>query len=75
MEGLDLEDPANEPQYEKEGFLEMGVSPIQAPDKPTYVTLHFEQGVPTAIDGKEMGAVELVETLNKLGGRKRHRSC
>ena len=67
-EGLDLEDPANEPQYEKEGFLEMGVSPIQAPDKPTYVTLHFEQGVPTAIDGKEMGAVELVETLNKLGG-------
>lgn len=67
-EGLDLEDPANEPQYEKEGFLEMGVSPIQAPDKPTYVTIHFEQGVPTAIDGKEMGAVELVETLNKLGG-------
>ena len=46
----------------------MGVSPIQAPDKPTYVTIHFEQGVPTAIDGKEMGAVELVETLNKLGG-------
>ncbi len=67
-EGLDLEDPANEPQYEKEGFLEMGVSPIQAPDKPTYVTIHFEKGVPTAIDGKEMGAVELVSTLNKLGG-------
>ncbi|MBQ3567242.1 MAG: argininosuccinate synthase, partial [Oscillospiraceae bacterium] len=67
-EGLDLEDPANEPQYEKEGFLEMGVSPIQAPDKPTYVTIHFEQGIPTAIDGKEMGAVEIVSTLNKLGG-------
>ena len=67
-EGLDLEDPANEPMYEKEGFLEMGVSPIQAPDKPTYVTIHFEKGVPTAIDGKEMGAVELVEYLNKLGG-------
>ena len=67
-EGLDLEDPANEPQYEKEGFLEMGVSPIQAPDKPTYVTIHFEKGIPTAIDGKEMGAVELVKTLNKLGG-------
>ena len=67
-EGLDLEDPKNEPQYNKEGFLEMGVSPEMAPDKPTYVTVHFEKGVPTAVDGKEMGAVELVETLNKLGG-------
>ena len=67
-EGLDLEDPANEPMYEKEGFLEMGVSPLQAPDKPTYVTIHFEKGVPTAIDGKEMGAVELVTKLNELGG-------
>ena len=67
-EGLDLEDPKNEPQYNKEGFLEMGVSPEMAPDKPTYVTVHFEQGVPTAVDGKEMGAIELVETLNKLGG-------
>ena len=67
-EGLDLEDPANEPQYLKEGFLEMGVAPEAAPDKPTYVTIHFEQGVPTAIDGKEMNAVELLETANKLGG-------
>ena len=67
-EGLDLEDPANEPQYEKPGFLEMGVSPVQAPDVPSYVTIHFEKGVPTMIDGKEMGAVELVETLNKIGG-------
>ncbi len=67
-EGLDLEDPANEPQYNKPGFLEMGVSPEAAPDKPTYVTVHFEKGVPTAVNGKEMGAVELVETLNKLGG-------
>ena len=67
-EGLDLEDPANEPQYEKEGFLEMGVSPIQAPDKPTYVSIHFEKGIPTAIDGKKMGAVEIIETLNKIGG-------
>lgn len=67
-EGLDLEDPANEPQYEKEGFLELGVSPLQAPDKPAYLTLHFEKGVPTAIDGKPMGAVELIETLNKIGG-------
>lgn len=67
-EGLDLEDPKNEPLYNKEGFLEMGVSPEMAPDKPTYVKLHFEKGIPTAVDGKEMGAVELVETLNKLGG-------
>ena len=67
-EGLDLECPANEPQYNKPGFLELGVSPEQAPDVPTYVTIHFEKGVPTAVDGKEMGAVELVEYLNKLGG-------
>lgn len=67
-EGLDLEDPKNEPMYNKEGFLEMGVSPEMAPDKPTYVTVHFEKGIPTAVDGKEMGAVEIVETLNKLGG-------
>ena len=67
-EGLDLEDPANEPQYNKEGFLELGVSPEQAPDKPTYVTISFEKGVPVAVDGKKMPAVEIVETLNKLGG-------
>ena len=67
-EGLDLEDPANEPQYEKPGFLEMGVSPIQAPDKPTYVTIHFEKGIPTAVDGKKMNGTELVTALNKLGG-------
>ena len=67
-EGLDLENPANEPQYNKPGFLELGVSPEQAPDEPTYITIHFEKGIPTAIDGKEMGAVELVEYLNQLGG-------
>ena len=67
-EGLDLECPANEPQYNKPGFLELGVSPEQAPDVPTYVTIHFEKGIPTAVDGKEMGAVELVEYLNQLGG-------
>ena len=67
-EGLDLENPANEPQYNKEGFLELGVSPEQAPDTPTYVKIHFEKGVPTAIDGKEMEAVEIVKTLNALGG-------
>lgn len=67
-EGLDLEDPANEPLYEKEGFLELGVSPMQAPDKPTYTTIHFEKGIPTSVDGKKMGAVDLIETLNKIGG-------
>ncbi len=67
-EGLDLEDPANEPQYEKEGFLEMGVSPVQAPDCPTYLTLHFEKGVPTAIDGKKTDAVSLMAKLNEVGG-------
>ena len=67
-EGLDLENPANEPQYNKPGFLELGVSPEQAPDEPTYVTIHFEKGVPTAVDGVEMGAVELVAKLNALGG-------
>ncbi len=67
-EGLDLEDPANEPMYNKEGFLELGVSPEQAPDKPTYVTISFEKGNPVAIDGEKLGAVELVKKLNKLGG-------
>ena len=67
-EGLDLEDPANEPLYNKEGFLEMGVSPEMAPDKPTYVTIHFEKGVPTAIDGVDMDSVALVSKLNELGG-------
>ena len=65
-EGLDLENPANEPDYDK--ICELGVSPWAAPDKSTYVTIHFEKGVPTSIDGKKMGAVELIETLNKIGG-------
>ena len=68
-EGLDLEDPANEPQYNHPGFLELGVSPEQAPDEPTYVTIHFEKGKPTAINGKEMNGVEVVTMLNELGGK------
>ncbi len=68
-EGLDLEDPANEPQYLKEGFLEMSVAPELAPDEPTYITIHFEKGVPVAIDGKEMKGLEIVEKLNELGGK------
>jgi len=67
-EGLDLEDPSNEPQYEKEGFLEMGVSPLQAPDEPTYVTLGFEAGAPVSIDGEKMKASKIIEKLNELGG-------
>ena len=67
-EGLDLEKPSLEPQYNKPGFLELGVSPEQAPDTPTYVTIHFEKGIPTAVDGKEMDGVALIEYLNKIGG-------
>ena len=67
-EGLDLEDPANEPQYNKKGFLELGVSPEQAPNKPTYVTIHFEKGIPTSLNGEKMDGVKLIKTLNKLGG-------
>lgn len=68
-EGLDLEDPANEPQYEKEGFLEMGVSPIDAPDAPTYISLDFEAGVPVALDGKKMSPTEIILALNEIGGK------
>ena len=67
-EGLDLEDPANEPQYEKPGFLEMGVSPAAAPDAPAYVTIDFEKGVPVAVDGEKMKASDVIRKLNKLGG-------
>ncbi|MCQ2428790.1 MAG: argininosuccinate synthase [Clostridia bacterium] len=67
-EGLDLEDAGNEPQYEKPGFLEMGVSPVQAPDEPTYVTLDFEQGVPVALDGEKMSAKDIILKLNEIGG-------
>ena len=67
-EGLDLEDPANEPQYEKPGFLEMGVSPLQAPDEPTYVTIDFESGAPVALDGQKMKASQIIAKLNAIGG-------
>jgi argininosuccinate synthase len=67
-EGLDLENPANEPQYNKPGFLELGISPEQAPDTPTYITLDFEKGIPTALNGEKLSPVALVEKLNKLGG-------
>ena len=67
-EGLDLEDAGNEPLYEKKGFLEMGVSPIDAPDEPTYITLDFEKGVPVALNGEKLSPVALLEALNRLGG-------
>ena len=68
-EGLDLEDPANEPDLDKPGFLEMGVSPFQAPDEPTYVTIDFEAGAPVAVDGEKMKASKIIEKLNELGGK------
>ena len=67
-EGLDLEDPGNEPQYEKKGFLEMGVSPLDAPDEPTYLTLEFEQGTPVALDGERLSPKEIILKLNRIGG-------
>ena len=67
-EGLDLEDTGLEPQYEKKGFLEMSVSPLQAPDVPTYVEIDFEQGKPVALDGKKMSAKEIILALNEIGG-------
>ena len=68
-EGLDLEDPSNEPNYDKPGFLEMGVSPATAPDKPTYVTISFEAGAPVALGGEKMKASKIIEKLNVLGGQ------
>ena len=68
-EGLDLEDPANEPDYDKPGFLEMGISPFQAPDEPTYITLDFEQGRPVAINGEKKKASDIIRDLNEYGGK------
>ncbi|WMJ24462.1 argininosuccinate synthase [Paludicola sp. MB14-C6] len=67
-EGLDLEDPANEPQYDKKGFLELGVSPEQAPDQATYITLTFEKGIPVALNGEKMKGADLIKALNIVGG-------
>lgn len=67
-EGLDLEDPANEAPINQPGFLEMGVSPEMAPDTPTIVSIHFEKGVPTKVDGEELSAKEIILKLNELGG-------
>ncbi len=68
-EGLDLEDTGNEPQYGKKGFLEMGVSPIDAPDEPEYITLEFDKGVPVKLNDKAMSAKDIILALNVLGGK------
>ena len=68
-EGLDLEDTNNEPTYEKKGFLEMGVSPSDAPDEPEYITLDFVKGVPVALNGEKMTAKEIILALNEIGGK------
>ncbi len=65
-EGLDLENPANEPKYDE--ILEMGVTPEKAPDVPTYITLGFEKGIPVSLNGEKLGGVEMVKALNELGG-------
>ncbi len=66
-EGLDLEDPKNEPMFDK--ILELGVSPERAPDEPCYVTVSFEKGIPTALDGEKLDGVTLIERLNEIGGK------
>ena len=68
-EGLDLEDPGNEPQYDKPGFLEMSVSPMAAPDQPEVIEMEFEQGVPVSLNGEKLSAKEIVLKLNEIGGR------
>ncbi|MBR3145063.1 MAG: argininosuccinate synthase [Clostridia bacterium] len=68
-EGLDLENPENEPMYEKEGFLEMGVSPIMAPDTPEYITIKFIKGIPVALNDETMTAKNIILKLNEIGGK------
>ena len=68
-EGMDLEDPGNEPQYEKPGFLEMSVSPMDAPDEPVYITIDFEKGVPVALGGEKLSAKDIILKLNVIGGK------
>ena len=66
-EGLELEDPANEPNSEH--LLVLGVTPEKAPDEGEYVTMTFEKGVPTSVNGKKMKVSEIISTLNELGGK------
>ena len=66
-EGLELEDPANEPNYDH--MLVLGVTPEKAPDEAEYVTMTFEKGVPTSINGKSMKVADIIRELNRLGGK------
>ena len=66
-EGLELEDPGNEPNYEH--LLVLGVTPEKAPDEGEYVTMTFEKGVPTSVNGEKMKVSDIIRTLNKLGGK------
>jgi argininosuccinate synthase len=66
-EGLELEDPANEPNYDH--LLQMGVSPEKAPDEPTYVELEFEKGFPKKLNGEAMSATAIIKSLNEIGGK------
>ena len=66
-EGLELEDPANEPNFEH--LLVLGTTPEKAPDQDEYVTMTFEKGVPTSVNGKKMKVSEIITTLNELGGK------
>ena len=68
-EGLDLEDPGNEPQYDKPGFLELGVSPKAAPDQSEFVELEFERGVPVSLNGEKLKPAAIIAKLNEIGGR------
>jgi len=65
-EGLDLENPANEPKYEE--ILEMGITPEKAPDAPIYITIGFEKGVPVALNGEKLDGPAMVTALNEIGG-------
>ncbi len=65
-EGLELEDPANEPNYDR--LLVLGVTPEKAPDKDTYIEIEFEKGIPVAIDGQKLSPIELMTKLNEVGG-------
>ena len=66
-EGLELEDPANEPNYDK--LLHLSVTPEKAPDKATYVEIEFEQGTPVTLDGEKMSPATMLKKLNDLGGK------
>ena len=66
-EGLELEDPANEPDYDH--LLVLGTTPQKAPDEAEYVTMTFEKGIPTSVNGRQMKVSDIIHTLNELGGK------